>query len=410
MAKHENIVVGLDIGTTKTCVIVGVVSTDGKVKIIGVGSAPSKGLKKGVVVDIEETVESIKKAVEEAERMADVRIHSVYVGIAGGHIQGHSGHGVILIKGNEVSRADIEHVTDAAQASVQVPMDREILHVIHRGFVVDGQAGIRDPLGLSGGRLEVDIHVVTGAVTSAQNIVKSLERAGLAMMRMVLQPLASSEATLTMEEKELGVVLVDIGGGTTDVAIFMEGGVRHTAVFAIGGSNFTKDIAIGLHTPLDEAERIKIKYGAAWSDLVEATEVIEVQSMGGRPTRILSRHVLADIMEPRAEEIFNLVAREIDQVGQDRVASGVVITGGGVCMPGIVDVAEKVLGLPARSGNPHDVIGLIDMVSSPIYSTGVGLILYPVRNAGNQEIQRTRKRTTLGQIRHMMKSWVKEFF
>jgi cell division protein FtsA len=410
LAKRENILVGLDVGTTKICAIVGEVTEDGRIDVIGIGTHPSRGLKKGMVVNIESTVDSIKRAVEEAELMAGIQINSVYTGIAGGHVKGFNSRGVIAVKDHEVTRADIQRVVDAARA-VAIPLDREVLHVLPQEFIVDDQDGIKDPLGMSGVRLEAEVHIITGAVTSAQNIVKSVNRAGLEVMEIVLQPLASSEAVLTPEERELGVAMVDIGGGTTDVAIFIEGSIRHTAVLGVGGHHLTNDIAIGLRTPPADAEKIKIRYGSALTSLVENDETLEVPSVGGRPPRILSRQLLAEIIEPRAEEIFALVAREIQKAGyEERVASGVVITGGTSCLHGMVEIAEKVTNLPVRRGGPSGVGGLIDVVSSPIYATGVGLVLYARKNQDREELHRMGRGGMLRKMAHRMRSWVKEFF
>ncbi len=408
MAKE--VLVGLDVGTTKICVIVGEVSDDHRIDIIGVGTHPSHGLKKGMVVNIESTVESIRKAVEEAELMAGVQIDAVCTGIAGGHIKGFNSRGVIAVKTHEVTRADIARAIDTAKA-VAIPDDRETLHVIPQEFIVDAQDGIKDPLGMSGVRLEAEVHIITGAVTAAQNIEKSIHRAGLKMLDMVLQPLASSEAVLTSEEKEMGVAMIDIGGGTTDLAIFVDGSVRHSAVMAIGGSHFTNDIAIGLRTPPAEAEKIKLKHGCADSERVRETEMLEVPGVGGRPPRTLSRQTLCEIIQPRAEEIFALVAQEIEKMGyQERIASGTVITGGTATLPGMVDVAERMIGCPARIGRPTGVGGLIDVVNSPMYATGVGLILHAVRNRDKTEMRQANRGQMWTHIRSRMQAWVKEFF
>ena len=410
MAKRENILVGLDVGTTKICAIVGEVTEDGSIDVIGIGTHPSRGLKKGMVVNIESTVDSIKRAVEEAELMAGIQINSVFTGIAGGHVKGFNSRGVIAVKDHEVTRADIQRVVDAARA-VAIPLDREVLHVLPQEFIVDDQDGIKDPLGMSGVRLEAEVHIITGAVTSAQNIVKSVNRAGLEVMEIVLQPLASSEAVLTPEERELGVAMVDIGGGTTDLAIFIEGSIRHTAVLGVGGHHLTNDIAIGLRTPPADAEKIKIRYGSAMTSMVENDDTLEVPSVGGRPPRILSRQLLAEIIEPRAEEIFTLVAREIQKTGyEERVASGVVITGGTSCLHGMVEIAEKVTNLPVRRSGPSGVGGLIDVVSSPIYATGVGLVLYARKNQDRDDLIRMRRGGMFQKMGNRMKSWVKEFF
>jgi len=409
MGKRENIVVGLDVGTTKICAIVGELVQDGRIDVIGIGTHPSRGLKKGMVINIESTVDSIKRAVEEAELMAGVQINAVYTGIAGGHVKGLNSRGVIAVKDHEVSRADVRRVIDAARA-VAIPLDREVLHVLPQEFIVDDQDGIKDPLGMSGVRLEAEVHIITGAVTSAQNIVKSVNRAGLEVLEIVLQPLASSEAVLSPEERELGVAMVDIGGGTTDLAIFVEGSIRHTAVIGVGGNHLTNDIAIGLRTPPADAEKIKIRYGCAMTILVENDESLEVPSVGGRPSRILSRQLLAEIIEPRAEEIFSLVAREIQKTGyEERLASGVVITGGTSCLHGMVEIAEKMTNLPVRKGSPVGVGGLVDVVSSPIYATGVGLVLYAQRNQDKEEA-RTGRGGMLQKMGRRMRSWVREFF
>lgn len=410
MPKKENILVGLDIGTTKICAVVGEVSDEGRINILGIGTSPSRGLKKGVVINIESTVDSIKKAVEEAELMAGVEINAVYAGIAGGHIKSFNSRGVIAVRDGEVSQGDIERVVDAARA-VAIPMDRKILHVIPQEFIIDGQDGIKEPLGMSGVRLEAEVHIITGAVTSVQNIVKSVNRAGLEVLDITLQPLASSEAVLTSEEKELGVALVDIGGGTTDIATFMEGSLCHTAVLGIGGNHLSNDIAVGLRTPAAEAEKIKIKYGCALSSLVKEEETIEVPSVGGRSPRVLSRQILANIIQPRAEEIFSLVEKEISKIGfEEMVASGVVITGGTSITEGMPEIAEQVLNLPVRRGTPMNVGGLVDIVNSPIYATGVGLLLYEVKNKDRGEVRRFRGGNLFNKVFRRMKEWIGDYF
>jgi cell division protein FtsA len=416
LSKRENIIVGLDIGTTKICAIVGEIKEphrpDGfpSVDIIGIGTSPSRGLRKGVVVNIESTVESIKKSVEEAELMAGVQIQSVYAGIAGGHIKGFNSRGVIAVKDREVTKADVDRVIDAARA-VAIPLDREVLHILPQEFIVDDQDGIKDPLGMSGVRLEAEVHIITGAVTSAQNIVKSVNRAGLQVDDIILQPLASSEAVLTPEERDLGVTMVDIGGGTTDIATFLEGGIWHTAVLGIGGNHLTSDVAIGLRTPAAEAEKIKIKHGCALTAMIKGDETIEVPSVGGRPPRVLSRQILSEIIEPRAEEIFGLVAREIKRTGyEERVASGVVITGGTAILQGMIEVAERVLDLPVRRGAPTNLGGLADIVNNPMYATGVGLILYALKTQGEREAHRYGDRRLFHKVAGRMREWVQEFF
>lgn len=411
MAKRDHIVVGLDIGTTKICAIVAEVTEEGTVNVVGVGSSPSRGLRKGVVVNIESTVESIKKAVEEAELMAAVQINSVYTGIAGSHISGENSRGVVALKKQEVTRVDVQRAVDTARSVAVLPSDRRILHVLPREFMVDDQDGIREPLGMSGSRLEVDVHIITGAVTSAQNIIKSVNRAGLDVVDMVLQPLASSEAVLTPEERELGVAMVDLGGGTTDLAIFAEGSIRHTAVLPIGGQHLTTDLAIGLRTPQGEAERLKIRKGVALAELVKDDEMVDVPGVGDRPARTLSRKLLAEITEPRVEEMFDLVRREIMRTGYEGIlAAGVVITGGTSMLEGILEAAERVLDLPVRRGVPNGVGGLRDIVSNPMYATGVGLILLARHHAGELELTGLRGGRRVGRALGRMRAWMLEFF
>ncbi len=406
--NNEDVIVGLDIGTTKICAIVGEIGEHG-LSIIGIGTHPSKGLRKGVVVNIESTVTSIKKAVEEAELMAGCEIGTVFTGIAGGHIKSINSHGIIGIRNGEVSDADIKRVIDAAKA-VNIPMDREIIHVLPQEFIVDDQDGIKEPLGMSGVRLEAKVHIVTAAVTSAQNIVKCCNRTGLDVRDIVLQQLASSEAVLSSEEKELGVVLVDIGGGTTDIAVFAEGSIKHTAVIALGGNHLTSDIAIGLRTPATEAEKIKKKYGCALASMVKRDEMIEVPSVGGRKPRTVSRQILAEIVEPRVEEIMTLVNREIIKAGfEDVAASGVVLTGGSASLDGMMEMAEQVFNLPVRLGLPVGITGLTDIVNSPMYSTGVGLVLYGYKNRSEDKF-RVGEKNVFGKITKRMKEWLSEFF
>jgi cell division protein FtsA len=410
LAKHDQIAVGLDIGTTKVSAVVGEATADGRVDIIGVGTSPSRGLRKGVVVNIDSTVESIKKAVEEAELMAGVEINAVFAGIAGGHIKGFNSRGVIAVKEREIRRHDVHRVIDAAKA-VALPLDRQILHVLPQEFIIDDQDGIKEPLGMSGVRLEAEVHIVTGAVTSVQNIVKSCHRAGLEVQQIILEPLASAEAVLTPDEKELGVAVVDIGGGTTDLGIFVDGSIRHTAVLPIGGNHLTNDIAVGLRTPSQEAEKIKKRYGCALTALVGEEETIEVPSVGGRPPRFLSRQVLTEIIEPRVEEVFSLVQREIKRSGFDElIASGLVITGGTALMEGIVEAAERVLDLPARRGVPLGIGGLVDIVGSPMYATGVGLIHYGVREIKAGQLRRYSNGHFLSRATHRVKEWVEALF
>ena len=404
--RRENLVVGLDIGTTKICAIVAEVTPEG-IDIVGIGTAPSKGLRKGVVINIEATVASIKRAIEEAELMAGCEIHSVYAGIAGGHIRGFNSHGIVAVKDREVMEADIERVIDAAKA-VAIPVDREVIHILPQEFIIDDQDGIKEPLGMSGVRLEAKVHIVTGAVTSAQNIVKCAQKCALNVSDIVLEQLASALAVLSEDEKELGVALVDIGGGTTDIAIFHGGSIQHTSVIAIGGQHLTNDIAVGLRTPQEEAEAIKRRYGCASSKMIGKNEVIEVPSIGGRKSRELSRQILGDILEPRVVEVMELVQREIEKMKlTELLASGVVLTGGSTLLPGIVEVAEEVIGLPVRLGVPQGIGGLVDVVKSPMYATGVGLVLYGAQQTDHRHF-RARDENIYAKVRKRMSSWLNE--
>jgi cell division protein FtsA len=408
--RRENLIVGLDIGTTKICAIVGNLTDEG-IDIVGIGTSPSRGLRKGVVINIDSTVQSIRKAVEEAELMAGCEIKSVYAGIAGGHIKGLNSQGIIAIKNREVSPDDVKRVIEAAKA-IAIPMDREVIHILPQEFIIDDQDGIREPLGMSGVRLEAKVHIVTGAVASAQNIIKSCNRAGLDVADIVLEQLASSEAVLSPEEKELGVALIDIGGGTTDVAIFVDGAIKHTSVLALGGHQMTNDIAVGLRTPMAEAEKIKQKYGCCLASLVGKDETIEVPSVGGRKPRVLSRQLLAEILEPRVEEIFSLVNREIIKSGyEDAIASGVVITGGSTILEGMPELAEQVFNLPVRRGLPTKIGGLVDVVNTPVYATGVGLVVYGSKNVGAHEFPTTQSEDNVfRRVSRRMKEWFGEFF
>lgn len=413
MAKKEHIVVGLDIGTTKICAIVAQVTPDEEVNIIGVGSSPSRGLRKGVVVDIDSTVESIKKAVEEAELMAAVQINSVYIGIAGSHIGSQTSKGVVVLKRGEVFRSDVDHAIEQAKSMAAVQPDRRVLHVLPREFIVDKQGGIQEPVGISGTRLEVGVLIVTGAMTSARNLMKCVNHAGLDVVDIVLQPLASSEAVLTDEEKELGIAMVDLGGGTSDLAIFSDGTICHSAVLPVGGQHITTDLQIGLRTSLADAEKIKVRYGAALVDMVKDTELVEVPSVGGRPPHSMSRRDIAEIIQPRVEEIFELVLREINRSGYEgKLAAGMVITGGTSMLEGMPDAAELVLDLPGRRGVPFGVGGLRDIVNNPMFSTGVGLILHAHRK--DQEFEYTggsrKAGNGWGGIFGRMKNWVLNLF
>jgi cell division protein FtsA len=409
MSNHkENLIVGLDIGTTKICAIVGNLTDEG-LDIVGIGTSPSRGLRKGVVINIESTVESIQKALQEAELMAGCEIKSVFAGIAGGHIKGFNSQGVIAIKNREVTKEDINRVIDAAKA-LAIPMDREVIHVLPQEFIIDDQDGIKEPLGMSGVRLEAKVHIVTGAVASAQNIVKSCNRASVNVADIVLEQLASSEAVLSSDEKELGVAMVDIGGGTTDIAIYLDGAIKHTSVLSLGGNHLTNDIAVGLRTPMAEAEKIKQQYGCCLTSMVGKDESIEVPSVGGREPRVLSRQLLAEILEPRVEEIFTLVNREIIRSGyEDFIASGVVITGGTSILPGMPEMAEQIFNLPVRRGLPQDIGGLTDVVNSPIYATGVGLVKYGSRNLKAHKFM-IGQDNVFDKVVRRMKEWLHEFF
>ncbi len=411
MGRKDQIIVGLDIGTTKTRAVVAELREDGGADVIGVGTSLSRGLRKGVVINIEDTVASVRKAVEEAEVVSGVVINSVHVGIAGSHINSLSADGLVAIKSREVTRADIVRAVNAARSAAIIKSDHRVLHVLPREFIVDEQDGIRDPLGMSGSHLKVNVHIITGAVTSVQNLVKSVERAGLDVIGIILQPLASSEAVLSEDERELGVAMIDMGGGTTDLAIFAEGSVMHTAIIPVGGDHFTNDIAVGLKTARSEAERLKVQFGCAVSSLVKDDEIIDVPSMGNRPLRTLSRKLLADIIEPRAEELFDLVAREIKRAGYEGVVTGgVVITGGTSLMEGMPDMAERILDLPARRGLPAGVGGIHEHVGNPMYSTSVGLIIHALHQQDDLAMHGYRKGRRLWRVVEHMKSWAREFF
>jgi len=379
--SDKNLIVGLDIGTSKVAAIVGEVTPDGTIDVIGIGTAPSKGLKKGVVVNLESTVHSIQRAVEEAELMAGCQITSVFVGIAGSHISSLNSNGVVGIKDSEVNASDIDRVIDAARAVV-IPADQKILHIMPQEFIIDGQEGIKEPIGMAGIRLEAKVHIVTGAVSAAQNIIKCARRCGLEVDDIILEQLASSTSVLTEDEKELGVCLVDIGGGTTDIAVFCDGFIRHTAVIPIAGDQVTNDIAVALRTPTQHADDIKLKYACALTQLVQQDEMIDVPSIGDRPTRKISRGNLAEIIEPRYEELMMLVQAELRRSGfEDIVAAGVVLTGGSAKVEGLVELAEEVFHMPVRLGCPQHVSGISDVVRNPIYATGVGLLLFGQQNS-----------------------------
>jgi len=401
---EKNLIVGLDIGTSKVVAIVGEITPGGEIEIIGIGSHPSRGLKKGVVVNIESTVQSIQRAVEEAELMAGCQIHSVFAGIAGSHIRSLNSHGIVAIRDKEVSIADVERVIDAARA-VAIPADQKILHILPQEFIIDNQESIREPIGMSGVRLEAKVHMVTGAVSAAQNIIKCVRRCGLEVDDIILEQLASSHSVLTEDEKELGVCLVDIGGGTTDIAVFTEGAIRHTAVIPIAGDQVTNDIAVALRTPTQYAEEIKLKYACALTQLASIEETIEVPSVGDRPARRLARQTLAEVVEPRYEELFTLIQAELRRSGfEDLCAAGVVLTGGSSKMEGAVELAEEIFHMPVRLGYPQYVTGLVDVVRTPIHATGVGLLLFGNQNRSMRESE-ARMGNGFNSVVQRMKSW-----
>ncbi|MFV1871760.1 MAG: cell division protein FtsA [Oleiphilus sp.] len=378
-SAENELTVGLDIGTSKIVAIVGKKNGEGLVEIVGIGSHPSRGLKRGVVVNIESTVHAIQRAIEEAELMAGCQIHSVYAGIAGSHIRSMNSHGIVAVRDREVVQADIDRVIDAAQA-VAIPADQKVLHILPQEFVIDNQEGIKEPLGMSGVRLEAKVHLVTCAVNAAQNIEKCVQKCDLDVDDIILEQLASSYAVLTEDEKELGVCMVDIGGGTTDMAIFTGGAIRHTAVIPIAGDQVTNDIAMALRTPTQNAEEIKIKYACALTQLAGADETIKVPSVGERPPRDLSRQALAEVVEPRYEELFTLIQSELRRSGfEDVVAAGIVLTGGTSKMEGVVELAEEIFHMPVRLASPQGVAGLADVVNNPMYATGVGLLMYGLK-------------------------------
>ncbi len=405
MSKYEQVIVGLDIGTSKIACIVAESAPDGKLDVIGIGTHPSRGLRKGVVVNIESTVESIRLAVEEAELMSGVDIKSVYTGIAGSHIRGYNSHGVVATRSNEVTKEDVNRVIDAAQA-MNIPADQKVLHILPQEYIIDHQDGIREPIGMSGVRLEAKVHVITGAVSSAQNIIKCCNRCDLDVADMVLEQVASSEAVLSQDEKDIGVVLVDIGGGTTDIAVFIDGAIRHTAVIPIGGDHLTNDLVVGLRTSAREADQLKKKYGACMVELVSSEDQIEVPSVGGRAPRPMPRQVMAQILEPRVQELFELVRAELQRSGyQELIAAGLVLTGGSSLLQGMVELAEETFdSLPVRLGRPQGVGGLVDVVSSPMYATGVGLILYGQRYRQQKPIT-INEQNMFSKVLKRMRSW-----
>lgn len=408
--KDQRLLVGLDIGTTKVVAIVGSLDADGGVHVVGIGSHPSLGLKRGMVVNIESTVHSIQRAVEEAELMAGCRIHSVFAGIAGSHVRSLNSHGIVAIRDKEVGLADIERVIDAARA-VAIPADQQILHILPQEFVIDNQEGILEPVGMSGVRLEAKVHMVTGAVSAAQNIIKCIRRCGLEVDDIILEQVASAAAVLTDDEKELGVCLVDIGGGTTDIALFSGGAIRHTAVIPIAGDQVTNDIAMALRTPTQYAEEIKIRHACAMSQLTRPEETIDVPSVGDRPSRRLARQTLAEVVEPRYEELMTLVHNELRRSGyEESIAAGIVLTGGSSIIEGAVELAEELFHAPVRLGVPNRVTGLTDVVNNPIYATGVGLLQFGGRQQGQQEWQQMQKQSGGVGVLGRMRNWFKDSF
>jgi len=402
--EDKNLIVGLDIGTSKIVAIVAELQPEGTVKVIGLGQHISRGLKKGVVVNIESTMQSIQRALEEAELMADCKINNVYTGIAGSHIKSLNSHGMVKIKDAEVSQMDVDRVIETARA-IALPADQQILHILTQEFIIDGQEDVREPLGMSGMKLEVKVHIVTGAVAAAQNIVKCIKRCGIEVSDLILQPLASSLAVLTEDEKELGVCLVDIGGGTTDIAVFKQGAIRHTAVVPIAGDQMTNDVAVAFRTPTQSAEDIKVKHGCALRQLADPREIVEVPGVDGREPRQLSVQTLAEVLEPRIVELYELVLNELRRSGmEEMIASGIVITGGSAMMKGMVELGEEIFHMPVRMGLPRYVGGLSEVVSNPRYATGVGLVLM-----GKQQLERhisgQMESSTFGIMLEKMKSW-----
>ncbi len=402
--EDKNLIVGLDIGTSKIVTIVAELLPEGTLKVIGLGQHPSRGLKKGVVINIDSTMQAIQRSIEEAELMADCKIKTVFTGIAGNHIKSLNSHGMVKIKDAEVSQMDVDRVVETARA-VALPADQQILHILTQEFIIDGQDDVREPLGMSGMKLEVKVHIVTGAVAAAQNIVKCIKRCGLEVSDLILQPLASSIAVLTEDEKELGVCLVDIGGGTTDIAVFKNGAIRHTAVIAIAGDQITNDVAVAFRTPTQSAEDIKIKHGCALRQLADAREAVEVPGVDGREARQLSIQTLAEVIEPRVVELYELVLQELRRSGmEEMIASGIVITGGSAMMRGMLELGEEIFHMPVRMGMPRYVGGLSEVVSNPRYATGVGLILM-----GKQQLERhltvQMESSSVGRIFDKMKSW-----
>ncbi|HXF18033.1 MAG TPA: cell division protein FtsA [Burkholderiales bacterium] len=407
--ENKNLIVGLDIGTSKIAAIVAEMKTEGGFEVVGMGSSPSRGLKKGVVVNIESTVNAIQRALEEAELMADCKIRDVWTGIAGSHIRSFNSHGMVAIKDREVAQSDVDRVVETAKA-IPIPTDQQILHVLNQEFVIDGQEDVREPLGMSGVRLEVKVHIVTGAVSAAQNIMKCVRRCGLEVNDLILQPLASSMAVLSEDEKDLGVCLVDIGGGTSDIAVFTQGAIRHTAVIPIAGDQITNDIAMALRTPTKEAEEIKRRYGCALRELADPQEMVEVPGVGERGSKKMSRQTLAEVVEPRVEELYSLVQAELRRSGfEELLSSGIVITGGSAGMQGMVELGEEVFHMPVRLGLPSYAGGLAEVIRNPRYSTGVGLLMAGISQHQRHQIEKLQS-GSIKQIVGRMKKWFETNF
>ena len=407
--ESKHLIVGLDIGTSKIAAIVAEMRPEGGFEVIGMGSSPSRGLKKGVVVNIESTVNAIQRALEEAELMADCKIRDVWTGIAGSHIRSFNSHGMVAIKDREVAQSDVDRVVETAKA-IPIPADQQILHVLNQEFVIDGQEDVREPLGMSGVRLEVKVHIVTGAVSAAQNIMKCVRRCGLEVNDLILQPLASAMAILSEDEKDLGVCLVDIGGGTSDIAVFTQGAIRHTAVIPIAGDQITNDIAMALRTPTKEAEEIKRRYGCALRELADPQEMVEVPGVGERSSKKMSRQTLAEVIEPRVEELYSLVQAELRRSGfEELLSSGIVITGGSAAMQGMVELGEEVFHMPVRLGLPSYAGGLSEVIRNPRYSTGVGLLMAGLSQHQRQQIEKMQS-GSFKQIVGRMKKWFETNF
>ncbi len=408
----EDLIVGLDIGTTKVCVIIGQFNDSGQLEITGVGTTPSRGLRRGVVINIETTVRSIAAAVESAEMMSGREVISVYTGIAGGHIEGINSRGVVAVtgRGREITREDVDRVIDAAKAIV-IPMDREVLHVIPQEFVVDDQGGIKNPIGMIGVRLEAEVHIITGAVTSAQNIVKCVNRAGFKVNDIVLEPLASSKAVLTQDEKELGVLLIDLGGGTTDVLLHLEGAPYHTEVLSVGGDQVTNDISIMLKTPLEAAEKLKKEAGCCYAPLIQEDEEVHIPGVGGRPPRTIMRSELVEIIQPRMAEILGMIREQIERKGYLNIlGGGVVVTGGGSLLTGTAELATEIFNLPARTGYPVKLGGLVEEYYNPMYATGVGLVMSGAARRDVDYMDTSSSEKTFSSVWDRMRNWFKEFF